>query len=279
MLTTLNDFILNVMDVLLGWMLAFPQGVALVVVGVGTSAILTFVRPLVTDQDLLRRCKEDKKRLKQLIREAKKRKDKAAVKRHRTTIGGIGLKTMRAEGKPLLLAIIPIACLAVWAFGRLAFVPPADGEPIKVNVYCRASSINGIAQIVRTDGVEAVETDGAAWVQRVRTDPEPAPGGKVNGLASWVLKAAKRDEPYTLVIRHAGQTVEKELLVDGRRYAPVLDMHDTGPIQAVELAHKPYKPFGIVPGIPWIFLEPWLVGYLVITIPFVFVLRWLCHIY
>jgi len=279
MLTTLNDFILSFMDVLLGWMLVFPQIAPLLVVGIGTSAILTFVRPFVTDQDLLRRCKEDKKRLKELIREAKKRKDKDAVKRYRTTLGGIGIKTMKAEGKPLLLAVLPIACLAVWAFARLAFVPPDEGDAVTVNLFCRASSIDGVAQIVPADGIEAVEQEGAGWVQRVRKDPKVGPGGKVNGIATWRLKAAKRDEPYTLVIRHAGVTVEKEMLVDGRRYSPVLDAHEGGAIEAVQLALVPYKPFGIVPGIPKIFLDPWLVGYLIITIPFVFVLRRLCNIH
>ncbi|HUV40141.1 MAG TPA: hypothetical protein VMY39_11025 [Planctomycetota bacterium] len=279
MLTTLNDFILRFMDVLLGWMLHLPQDVALVIVAVGTSAILTFVRPLVTHQDLLRRCKQDKKRLKQLIREAKRRKDKDAVKRHRTTVGGIGIKTMKAEGKPLLLAIVPIACLAVWAFARLAFVPPVPGEPVTVNAYFRPTSIDKVAQIVPVDGIAPTDDDHGTWVRRIVTDPRVAPGGQVNGIATWRLVPGKREQPYTLLLRHVGTTVEKSLLVDGLRYAPVLEFPEDGPVEAVETALVPFRPFGFIPGIPWLWLDPWLVGYLVVCIPFVFVLRRFCHVY
>jgi len=298
MLTALNDFILNFMDVILGWMLHLPQGVVLIVVGVGTSAILTFTRPFVTNQNLLKRCKDDKKRLKQLICEAKESRDKEAIKRHRASIAGIGMKTMRAEVKPLLLAIVPIALLAVWAFSRLAFVPAVGGETIDVAVFFRATSIDKVAQMVPVDGLD-VSGEGASWVRRVVEDPKVAADGKTNGMATWTLTATQRDEPYVLVIRHGGQTVKKELLVDGVRYSPTIEVYEGGPIQAVELKLKSYKPFGIVPGIPWLdwesdaqfpwlrvyaeqpplCVDPWLVGYLVICVPFVFVLRRLCHIY
>ena len=46
---------------------------------VGTAAIITLARLFTTNQDLLRRCDQDKKRLKELIREAKREKDQEAV--------------------------------------------------------------------------------------------------------------------------------------------------------------------------------------------------------
>ena len=105
MLETLNNFVLSIADPLLSWLLLVPANLAIIIIAIGTSAILTFVRLFTTNQDLLRRCDADKKRLKQLIREAKARKDKEAVKRHRATMGGVSMKLMRAEGLPLLTFI------------------------------------------------------------------------------------------------------------------------------------------------------------------------------
>ena len=34
-----------------------------------------------------------------------------------------------------------------------------------------------------------------------------------------------------------------------------------------------YRPFGVVPGIERIYFDPWLVGYLLMAIPFVFILK------
>src|SRR5208283_2175586 len=124
MLDWINHSILALADPLLNWLLRVPTDLALVIVAVGTAAIITFSRLLTTNQDLLRRCDHDKRRLRVLIREAAFQRDKVAVKRFRTTRNMIGMMTMKEEGWPLLAAIVPIAILGTWCFQRLAFVPP-----------------------------------------------------------------------------------------------------------------------------------------------------------
>jgi len=60
MLETITALCLAVTDPLLDWVLHLPRDVALLLVAVGTALILTVVRIFATDQDLLRRCKEDR---------------------------------------------------------------------------------------------------------------------------------------------------------------------------------------------------------------------------
>ena len=93
----MNSIILTIGDPLLGWMLGLDRNIALFIVAIGTALILTLVRLFTTNQNLLGRCKKDKARLKQLMREAKKTGDKDAVARYRTTTGQIGMKSMKAE--------------------------------------------------------------------------------------------------------------------------------------------------------------------------------------
>src|SRR5271157_3600081 len=109
MLTWINDIILTFADPLLDWLLWLPSDLVLLIVAVGTGAILTLARPLTTDQDLLRRCAQDKRRLRVLIRQARAAKDREALQRYRLTRNQIGLRSLKAEVLPLLAALVPIA--------------------------------------------------------------------------------------------------------------------------------------------------------------------------
>ncbi len=76
MLDWINSTVLALADPLLSWLLRLPTDLALVIVAVGTGAIITFARLLTTNQDLLRRCDQDKKRLKELIARRSARRTK-----------------------------------------------------------------------------------------------------------------------------------------------------------------------------------------------------------
>ena len=97
MLDALTSVCLAIADPLLGWLLYLPRDLALLIVSIGTALVLALVRLKTTDQELLRRCKHDKKRQKELLRQAKRKGDKEARKRHRATIGRVGLKGSRNE--------------------------------------------------------------------------------------------------------------------------------------------------------------------------------------
>lgn len=269
MFTALNDLLLNIADVLLGWLLWLPTDVALILVAVATGAILTFARLWTTNQDLLRRCAQDKKRLKQLIKQAKKEKDKQSVRRYRSTVGMISLTTLKSEGLPLLVAIVPVAILAVWCFYRLEFHPPQAGETVPVHLYFPISAAGGLVHVVPQDGLTA--NDG--WVQEIVAVPEPE-WGPPHAMATWHLQAEARSEPYTLQMRHKTGTYTKELLVGQRTYAPAVELYEPdGPVISAELEMKKVKLFGVVPGFRPLALAPWLVAYFLIAIPSVSLIK------
>lgn len=329
MLDAINTLCLKITDPLLGWMLDLPRDVALFIVAIGTAAILTGVRVFTTNQKRLKRCKEDKARLKVLIGEAKKRRDKEAVKRYRVTLGQIGMVQMASEGKPLLASIVPIALLAVWAFSRIAFMAPDGSDAITVKATFPIPQIGKTARLEPVDGIVAenrwfrpivedydrpipgLEEWAAAWPfdpqqpEKVKNAINPTPdeektpkeslgsgekkkpgegkGGKedketptkvVNGLAVWKLRCEKRDEPYTLVLPYANGSFRKELIVDGRQYAaPQEFYYDRDEMYTIETQLEPYKPFGFVRGIEVIGFAPWIVGYLIIVIPFSLIMK------
>lgn len=257
MLDWWNRISLGLFDLLLGWLLGLPTDAALIVVAVGTAAILTFVRLFTTDQDLLARAAADRRRLKELIRDAKKRGDRDAVKRHRAVKAMIAMRTFPSEGKPLLASIVPIAMLATWAFARLAYDPPRAGEEVEVRLTTPISAAGEAAHVVPVEGLRA---DG--WVKPVEavTDCNPP-----HGLAAWRLRGAAADKPYRLIFRFRDESYSRDLLVGQRMYSDPIADH--GGLVTTEVRLRPRKLFNIVPGIPAIAFDPWLVGYLVLVIP------------
>ncbi len=292
MLEALGNFIVSAMDLLLGWALYLPRDAMLFAVAILTSAILTFVRLFSTDQDWLRRAAADRKRLGELARQARRRGDKQARKRHKATLLMIKTRALRFEGKPLLYAVVPIALLATWCFSRLAYEPPGPGETLEVRAYLPTSAIGGFAYLVPREGVQAE----GGWVQPVVKDcPLPAASWwdafnarttswlgmqpALEGVSVWRIKADGRSQPPVLEVRYAGRTYRKELLVGTRRYAPAVQAYQGAPVQCIELAMRPVKLFGIVGGIDVLYMPAWLVAYLLIAIPFVVILKRLFRIY
>ena len=163
MLDWLNNAVLTITDPLLGWLLALDRSVALFIVAGASAAILTLVRLVTTNQDLLRRCNRDRKQLKRLIKEAKARKDKDALQRHKATMVLIAGKKIKSEGLPLLAALVPILLLATWCFSRLGYHPLRADEPIQLSAYFPVSSVGKMMHVVPVSGLRAED----GWVQEV----------------------------------------------------------------------------------------------------------------
>ena len=336
MLTALNDALLAIADLLLGWLLNLPTDAVLLIVAIGSSAVLTGVRLFTTNQDLLGRCDRDKKRQKVLLKQARREfrrrkrelqadikaardelrsarqalpglqrafqaagegrdeadlaaararcrraeralKDRRAdvkdaraeVLRHRATTATIGMKCFRAEGKPFLAALLPIILIAVWCLQRLEFHPPRPGRNVELAAYFPLAGVGHVAHVVPQEGLQAV----GGWVREVGFDPD----GMRNGLAVWTLKAAARDKPYVLKLRHRGRTYQRPLTVGGRTYSPWYVAVDDAVLAGTEVRMEQVKLFGLVPGL--LGLPPWLVAYLLFVVPFYFVLKWVWRIY
>jgi hypothetical protein len=257
-------------DSLLGWLLDLPPDAAIFAVAAGSAAVLTLVRLLTTDQDLLRRAAADKKRLGVLIAAAKRRGEKEAVRRCRATRAMIGVKLLRAEGLPLLASLLPIALVATWCVHRLEFLTPQAGEPVAVMAYAPVSAAGELMHIVPAAGLKAE----SGWVRRL----EAVSGeGPPYAAAAWTLSGEAGQSSYALTFRLKRDSFTRELIIGRRPYAAPVASHDHQVV--TELKMRPLKLFNVVPGIPALYLPPWLVAYLLITIPCVPLLKRLLRIY
>lgn len=270
-----SAWIVAFMDLLLGWTLHLPQDAVLILLAVATSAILTFSRLITTDQHNLKLCDQDKARVKGLLRQAQGRKDTDAIQRFRATLGMIGLRALRAEGKPLLFSLLPIVFLATWACARLAFVPPVSEEKVLVRAHLPVTAIDSLVHLVPTAGVRCSN----GWIQKVKESVGADGKTVTGGVAVWEVSADARPSPYALEIRFGDKTVAKSLVVDGRHFAIPLETYEGQDIEAVVLVMPKFRLFGIVPGVEKLFLDPWIIAYLLLAIPSVLLLKRVFRIY
>jgi hypothetical protein len=265
------DKLCNVIfDTALGWLLGLSWTATLIAVAAATGLILTLVRKFGTNQDLLRRADQDKKTIGRLMKEAKKAGDKEALRRYRTTKSMIALRTFPQEGKPLLMAILPIALLATWCFNHLGYQPPKGGEKVEVDYYAPVSAVGEVMHLVPQAGITADR-----WTQPIAlTDVR----GHKTGLARWTVAGLPSDRPYRLIFRFRDQTYDRAAMLVGQRtYIPPASTDSAGS-QITSVNLRQAKLLGVVPGLGDYF-PPWVVGYLILVIPLAVVLKRVLRVY
>ncbi len=254
--------LLSAGDLCFGWLLSLPSDVTLVAIAILTSLIFIVVRLFTTDQAYLKKCAADKTRLGELIAEAKKAGNKPAVQRFRTTVGQIGFKLMWVEVKPTLVALIPVGFLATWCLERIEFHPPKARDPIEVSFHLPVSASG---QLVHLTPVKGLASEGG-WIRRMGKEE----GDPLASMAAWKISF---EEPgsHELLFRYADKTFSQTVQVGQKHYAPKYKFYPDGDKYASVVNMRPRMLFGVVPGIDALAMAPWMVGYLFITIPLVFI--------
>ncbi len=260
---TINDGLLHALDWLFGWVLLLPRDLGLLAVAALTSVFLVGVRRWTTDQQWLTRARADQRVLKKLQREAKQRRDRQALTRHRTLNKQIGLMKLTTEGKPLLWAIIPVAVLAFWCYARLPFIPPVLHEHVEVRLNHPASATG---QLVHLMPSENISTD--SWIKPLRIEPT----NERVSVVTWKVLPAQTGSFDLVMASPRGRFTHTLFVGSSGSEASIEHATSEGMIQT-ELSLKPRRLFGFVPGIPALGLPAWLVGYLVLTVALIPVTR------
>lgn len=250
-------------DVLLGWLLWLPRDAALVLLALILVLLALGLRRLVTDPVLLRRIRQDQRRLKELIRQARVDRDASAQARYRRTAGAVALLRLRQELRALAVSLIPLALVVTWAAERIHLVPPAANEPVEFSVWLPSSAVGEVAHLVPEQELQSP----GGWV---RTVEQARRGARPRGTAQWILPAPASDRPYRLTVRFRGQSWDHPVLIGQRRYGPTRKIH--GADVETEIRLREYRPFGIGGGGR---LPPWLLAYLALAASAYPLLKWL----
>jgi uncharacterized membrane protein (DUF106 family) len=279
------------MDPVLGWMLGLHRDLTIIVVAVMTIALFTLVRKFVTDQEWLKRARDDQDRLKELIKLAKQKKDKEAIKRYNLTKVEIQKNGFGHDLKVLAWVILPILLIGTWAWNRLGFIPPQAGEIVKVKVYMANSAIGRIMHLVPVDGVSVKN----GWAKTIEKDTLPDQNwwdkgnswvmdkmgmvAPLEGSATWEVMGSNGEQIHKLKFFFDGKIYESDFLVGQKIYAPEFKFVNEDPVQAIELQMRPLKLFGIIPGAAALMCPPWLVAYIFIAVGLFFLFKRILKVY
>lgn len=255
---------LPVIDLLLGWTLALPSDISLLALAIASTAVLAGVRFLATPRAHLRHCAADRRRLRELIREARARGDGMAVRRHLDLFARISNRVLLAGILPALISIPLFAALVSWGFHRLQFRPPQAGRPFRMTAVFPESAAGDVVHI-SPDESGGLTAEGG-WIREIAMRPDG------RAVAEWTLRGAARPEPYRLRIHRATGSWEHEIRIGGLTpHASPGGGGDGNP--AIEVVTGEVKLFTVIPGIPALLIPAWLVGYLLLTIPLTLLVR------
>lgn len=268
-LTYLGDGLIRGVDFLLGWILTLPRDFGLLVFALGTALLMTIVRRMVTNQDLLRRCSSDLRQLKTLRCETRHSADKPTLARLQATVGQIKQMQLAQDLRLLAFVLIPVGILAVWASARLDYIPPRQGEALIVRAYFPPSSVDQITHLVPDSGFDLKSTA----IQIIKSTSQSPP----MGVAEWTIVPHDMDA-IGITIRHHGESAIHHLDIGGRTYQAPIQQHDGLRLVRTEINIEQYLPLGSHCGSKWLGLPPWMIGYLVLTLILVPVLKRLCSV-
>ncbi len=258
-LNSMCAWTVRAVDYPLSWLLWLPRDVTLLLFAALTALLMTLARRAATNQDLLRRCSEDLRRLKQLAREAKEARDKPTVLRLRGTAGLIKGMQLAADMRVLIVVLLPVAMLAIWANERLDYLPPQVDRDLVVRAHFPLSSIEGLTHLVPAAGCEL---NGTA-IQVIRADAASASSG---GLAEWTLRPTSATEDLAIIIRYRNESATHRVAIGHATYRPPVQTHANERLALTEVVLDRYRPLGLNLKTETIGLPPWMVGYLVLTL-------------
>jgi hypothetical protein len=255
------------MDHVAGWLLHLPSDAALVFIALSTALLLALIRVWTTDQDLLRRIAADKRTLRQLARQARAEGDPARARRHRENLTHITWqtlgRTLRGEGLTLVVSLVPLVLLGTWCFYRLEYHPPRAGETIELSLLTPVTDADSIVHLAPQPGVHCH----SSWARQVAAEDSVR---LPRGIARWQLSLDSQPQAYDLRIRIGQMTLTHPVLVGQTRYLPP-DL--TYMAYSTHVSLRPVRLFDRLPGIPWLALPAWAVGYLLIAVPGTLVLK------
>ena len=272
MLNSLCAWSVRVIDYPLGWLLWLPRDVTLLLFAALTALLMTLARRAVTNQDLLRRCAEDLQRLKQLLRQTRRLQDKPTRLRLRSIVGLIKGMQLAADMRVLVVVLVPVAMLAIWASERLDYLPPQIDRDLVVRAHFPLSSIEGLTHLVPAAGYELKGTA----IQVIRADTA---SGSSGGLAEWTLHPTSAAEDLAIVIRHRHESATHRVSIGRATYRPPVQTHANERLALTEVVLDRYRPLGLNLKTEMIGLPPWMVGYLVLALLLVPILKRLLRVF
>jgi len=230
-------------DVVFAPLVGLHPGIAISIVSLLISLIIVFATKLFTDQNEMKRLREE---LKQHQKEMKEQKeDPEKVLKIQKKAMSSNMEYMKKSFRVSLITLIPILLVYGWLNGHFTYEPLQPNEPFVMSVEAK-DAVAGMVSVV-PGSLEVVGNATKQWK---------------DGVATFSLKGPPGE--YLVTFDSKNSSVDKDVLISSKRaYAPVRKSVKDDVCKAVYIVNEPLRVWGL----------SWFWIYLISAIVFSTVLR------
>lgn len=252
------SFLDPVLNPVLGPLLTKSPLLLIILVSLVISVIITVAYKFLTDQNEMKRLKEQQKEFQKRMKELRQHPEemmkvqKEAMKSN--------MDYMKHSLKATLITMLPIILIFSWMSGHLSFEPIYPGETYSVTATF-AKGVTGDAELVADDGTELLSDV-----------KQPISNGEI----SWRMKSSEGE--HTLAVKTGETEQQKKVLITKElKYEDQVSMFKNSDIEKITINYNKLKPLGGLSLFGW---QPgWLAIYFISSIVFSLGLRKLLKVY
>ncbi len=239
------------------------------------SLIVTLVYKWVTDQNEMKRLKEEQKSFQARLKDLKGNQEEF-MKVQKEAMQ-VNMQYMKHSFKPTLFTIIPIFLIFGWAIAHLAYEPIYPGEQYSISATF-IPGIEGQVELVPPKGTSLIN-QAVQEINSMEIDKESGTlwrkKNKEKGN-TWILKSEQGE--HDLLVKVGKESQSKEVIISKELiYTPKISLFDDSSIKDIQINYKKLRPMGEYSIFGW---QPgWLGLYIIFSIIFSMVLRKVLKIY
>jgi len=238
-------------DTAFGFMLNWNPLLAIAILSFIISLLITLIYKWTTNQEEMKRLKEELKEHQKIMKELKEHPEKMMQVQKQAM--SVNMQYMAKSMKSTFITFIPILLIFGWMNSNFAYQPLMPNEEFTITTTFE-KEMTGNASITAPEGLQIVG-DSTKQIE--------------NKMATFSLKGNEGD--YFVTLASNGQEVDKRVLITtGRKYATVSETYKSDVFKMVSLGNKTLKVFWKL---------SWIWAYIIFAIVFSTVLRKLMKIY
>jgi len=249
----------NILDPIFNPLLKMPPALAILLISFIITLIITLVYKLTTDQNKMKKLKQDMKEYQKKIKSLSKENPQKAMAIQQEAMKK-NMEYMKSSFKSTLYTLIPIIIIFGWLNAHMAYYPIEPTQPFKVTAFFT----EGHAPTANISSIPELEIIGNATQQII------------NSKAEWELKGEEGE--YKLIINYNNEEYDKPLLISSeRKYEQPEKRIKDSKLKKIVTSNEKIYPLGVFTLFGW---KPnWLWTYIIFSIVISIALRKVLKVY
>ncbi|MBU0470461.1 MAG: DUF106 domain-containing protein [Nanoarchaeota archaeon] len=253
-------FLDPVLNPVLKPLLEMSPFITILIVGFVISLLITLVYKFFTNQEEMKRLKDQQKEYQVKMKTLKD--NPAEMMKVQKEAMSLNMDYMKHSFKATLITMLPIILIFGWMSGHLAFEPIYPEESYSVTAFF-GDNVGGEAELVVDEGTNLLS--------EVKQ--------KIEGPVTWKLKGQEGEHFLVVKVGETEQT-KKVLITKKLEYAEPISLYQHSDIEKIQINYNKLKPLGPNFTVPLFNWQPgWLGIYIIFSIVFSMVMRKALKIY